>query len=500
MEEFSDEDYTYEDQDDDYGESSQDDWRDDQIPMKSSNSNCSMLDGGYRKQEEVKILGENDLKKLMTQVVSEISSVMNLPTDASTALLRFFNWNIEKLYDQFYADPESMISKVGIENSEIGLSTKTVQVNKRGKSCKIYCKICCEDVMDTLALPCNHYFCLECWKKYLKNALSLGPSCVYTTCPQYKCPQIVTENLFEMNLSKTEMKRYHDFSLRSFVDTNKSLRFCPGIGCEKIIKAPRSCLHVRCTCGHVFCFRCTDEAHEPVSCEDLQRWHEKCTNESETANWILANTKKCPKCETRIEKNQGCNHMTCRQCKAEFCWICSGIWSDHGNNTGGFYKCNRFTGEVTEGMSDVAIAKAELERYLHYFKRYQNHANAQKFAQTQMDMRTEKHMMHVLETQGAGWIDVQFLRVASEQLVECRRALKYTYVYGYFLSDPIYKRQKDLLEHHQEDLEKFTEHLSHLTERPFEMINRAEVINYTRVTNNFLVRLLESVKDGLAPL
>ena len=42
------------------------------------------------------------------------------------------------------------------------------------------------------------------------------------------------------------------------------------------------------------------------------------------ANWILANTRKCPNCNTRIEKNQGCNHMTCRLCKHEFCWTCMG--------------------------------------------------------------------------------------------------------------------------------------------------------------------------------
>jgi hypothetical protein len=30
------------------------------------------------------------------------------------------------------------------------------------------------------------------------------------------------------------------------------------------------------------------------------------------------------------------------------------------------------------------------------------------------------------QDKGSGWIDVQFLRAATEQLVECRRALKYT--------------------------------------------------------------------------
>ena len=64
----------------------------------------------------------------------------------------------------------------------------------------------------------------------------------------------------------------------------------------------------------------------------LMRWQEKCSNESETVNWILANTKKCPKCLARIEKNQGCNHMVCKNkgCKKEFCWVCMDDWYGAG--------------------------------------------------------------------------------------------------------------------------------------------------------------------------
>jgi len=70
-----------------------------------------------------------------------------------------------------------------------------------------------------------------------------------------------------------------------------------------------------------------EEAHDPASCTQLAEWALKCVNESETANWILANTRKCPACNARIEKNQGCNHMTCRMCKHDFCWICMGeLW------------------------------------------------------------------------------------------------------------------------------------------------------------------------------
>jgi len=32
------------------------------------------------------------------------------------------------------------------------------------------------------------------------------------------------------------------------------------------------------------------------------------------------NTKKCPKCSVRIEKNGGCDHMCCTICKEDFFW------------------------------------------------------------------------------------------------------------------------------------------------------------------------------------
>jgi len=40
-------------------------------------------------------------------------------------------------------------------------------------------------------------------------------------------------------------------------------------------------------------------------------WKQKCQDDSETKNWMSANTKPCPKCAKPVEKNGGCNLVTC---------------------------------------------------------------------------------------------------------------------------------------------------------------------------------------------
>lgn len=362
------------------------------------------------------------------------------------------------------------------------------------------CAVCYEDVLpkDMMSLGCKHFLCKGCWKDYLEVAIMDGPSCLQTHCPHPKCDHIVHETLVKQMVSPEKFKIYSKFLSRSFVDDNPRIRWCPAPDCGKAVYCPEGITDaVECSCGNKFCFKCSREHHQPCTCDELTAWIKKEKDESETATWLAANTKDCPKCKRSIEKNGGCNHMTCPLCKHEFCWVCSDEWSQHGSQTGGYYKCNRYDPEKLAektGEKNRESARAALEKYMWYYKRYANHDRSQKF-ETLLRQKAEEKMKELQKiNKYSSWVDVEHVMRAVEQLIECRRSLKFTYVFGYYLeSGP----EKNLFEYLQEDLERVTERLSEILEGPVEKFNRDEIISTTRSAEKRLEHLINGCKAGL---
>jgi ariadne-1 len=322
---------------------------------------------------------------------------------------------------------------------------------------------------------------------------------------------MVHDAAFQKLVSKEAYSKYNYYLNRSFVEDNEFIKWCPAPGCTNAIRCerPNRKAAVVCACGFTFCFKCADYEigdHSPVSCTHLEKWLQKASDESENVNWMLANTKKCPKCRSPIEKNGGCMHMTCQipSCRYEFCWMCRGVWSDHGTATGGYYQCNKYNAsdakKEDESLSNV---KTELEIYMFYYHRYESHRNAGKIAHQQRlnCLDRERAILNKFDVRSQ---DTKFLSEATEQLIKNRRVLQYSYVMGYYL-DKTKIAEKNLFEYLQEDLEKHTNHLSELYEQSLDNIKdyhkfmewKENVTNYTRVTKKFLENFLNGVAEGL---
>ena len=185
--------------------------------------------------------------------------------------------------------------------------------------------------------------------------------------------------------------------------------------------------------------------------------------------------------------------MTCQRCRHEFCWVCSDDWTKHGQQTGGYYQCNKYKPSELDQKSKEN-ARAALERYMHYYHRYANHDRSRKF-ESQLRKKAEEKMQALQQiNKYSSWVDVAHIQQGVEQLIECRATLKYTYVFAFYLNSG---KEKELFEWLQEDLEKTTEKLSEILELPTEKFDRDEIINTTKSAERRLHNLLEGVENGL---
>lgn len=236
-------------------------------------------------------------------------------------------------------------------------------------------------------------------------------------------------------------------------------------------------------CSKRTCFICTSKEHSPASCAAMSMWRAKESDEGLTAAWTLVHTKPCSKCHSLIEKNEGCNHMTCRKCKHEFCWICMGDWSSHGTS---YYSCNKMKKDDTVLAKDIESARASLQRYTHYYNRYQNHMNS-----VRLDEKTMQAVNRYVNSNFDGG-NITYLEDVAKTLFDCRYTLANTYVYAYFT-----KHNVDIFEYNQGRLEHATEELSRIVEtckRGGEMANsQLEIQNKASIAK----RYLEVLRKGI---
>ena len=103
--------------------------------------------------------------------------------------------------------------------------------------------------------------------------------------------------------------------------------------------------------------------------------------------------------------------------------------------------------------------------------------------------------------------ELEFLEEALIEVIRCRRVLKWTYAYGYYLED---EKEKALFEDAQEQLEKNWDRLHEYLEQDFEPFLREEeldkkpfyqyksnLITWYKVTKQFYENLLEALESGL---
>ncbi|PAV60012.1 hypothetical protein WR25_18057 isoform B [Diploscapter pachys] len=420
------------------------------------------VSNNVRESQEIesRTMTVKDLTVEMRDTINDVANIVGISPGMCRILLHKFQWQKESLLERYYEATNAdaflrqaqVLPKVAIEKpiSNIG-----------------DCDVCC-DTTQLCGLACNHLACDTCWKSYLETKITDGNTSEIQ-CIASNCRLLIEDEKVLHYVTDPKIRAvYEKLQINSYVETNRLLKWCPTADCGRAIKVQQSeARPVLCeSCRQRFCFGCSYEWHEPVNCRLLKLWMKKCQDDSETSNWINANTKECPKCNATIEKDGGCNHMTCRNqaCRTEFCWMCLGAWEPHGNS---WYNCNRFDdSNAKNARSAQEQSRAALQRYLHFYNRYMGHQQSLRLEAKLY--ATVKTKMEQMQQQSMSWIEVQFLRKAVDVLSECRRTLMYTYAFAYYLKKD---NQSMIFEDNQKDLEMATEQLSEFLERDLENEN-----------------------------
>lgn len=361
------------------------------------------------------------------------------------------------------------------------------------------CSVCWDDfgAGKTFALSCSHWCCRACWKNHMRYTLSAA-SGSGLRCPIKGCRRLASNLVDSVFEDAVEAKAIHRKLMDCvYIACNPFLQWCPNPDCGLVVQglcisSKRSdtrnpCVPVHCSNGHTFCFRCLLEVHAPATCKMVEEWNSKALADGNTARWISANTKCCPKCRKAIEKNGGCNHMICNQCRYEFCWSCMGEWAKHGT---AYYHCNFYNPALEVALiASADETRKELRRHAFFYDRYHNHWQSILLdgkVVANVRLRTEQQ----LRQRGYSTIDR-----TAEVLRDARRALMYSYVYSYFLKDDHDTKRKELFLYNQEQLELATEELSRFVEDTKETYSEERVVNFTEATQRRLRVLFDGVYD-----
>ena len=442
---------------DDYDENEINDENENDESKQKSNNN---------KLEDFEIIPNSEIIKKRDVVINNFIECSNLNYDDGELVLVNYNWNYDKLIEEWFDNMEKIKISSHIEQSEES-KKKIEEFISNNNISEDTCPVCYTEIEknNSLSLKCNHQICKECYVEYIKNKILENPiTLLQTSCPMSGCNLYITRTIFKQCITELKYKIIFAKSLiRNFLVTNKEIKTCPNPKCNLSIRVQNSIpKEIKCKCGQIFCFSCLEESHIPCDCFLAQEWKNFGTKfgsedyvwirkagEKEQFTWINSFVKKCPNCSLIIEKTQGCNHMRCISCGSEFCWNCLKPWKNHkychGNNPQKKINTLMFPKQIVKkkntyipgGSNKNKENKDKLtpyERYMKYYKKWYNH-----FKNLEISDKIKKRLSELkndlIENKNLLESDLNFLDESMKIIIDNSRVLKYIIIFEYFLKE-----------------------------------------------------------------
>ncbi|CAF1323857.1 unnamed protein product [Rotaria sp. Silwood1] len=188
---------------------------------------------------------------------------------------------------------------------------------------------------------CRHTersICDNCVYQHVKEAMN--KMCTDDVhCPELNCridfKYSTVQKILSNNRDRGLLDKYERFVFHRQLEKMREFIWCAHeCGMGQLNEGEHRNNIVTCVkCYKKTCFTHKTEWHQGLTCTQYDAVKNPELQASQ--RWIAQNCKKCPKCSYRIEKVDGCDHMTCGKCHYEFCWSCLADYEAirrHGNH------------------------------------------------------------------------------------------------------------------------------------------------------------------------
>lgn len=209
------------------------------------------------------------------------------------------------------------------------------------------CSVCCEIVPTRKELllkthvestrinyskPVPCMVCTSCFEQYVASKCKTGKPML--KCPGMGCGCDLDKDHIE-KIAPGATSIWQTAMMKFTLKKCSNFKFCPNGKCNHGFSIYEKCAATSISCPRCntsFCQHCNAPPHEKIgTCVDLvKKQHQDRWGKDKP--FVENDCKQCPYCKVWIEKNGGCQHMTCENCRGEFCWKCFGQWRGHGSN------------------------------------------------------------------------------------------------------------------------------------------------------------------------
>ncbi|WZZ56633.1 hypothetical protein YC2023_056740 [Brassica napus] len=420
---------------------------------------------------------EGDIRSRMKEEIQRVSNTYSISKDDATLLLAHFRWDDIELHKNWSDNAKTVRESVGIFELERPLDLPSDDKN-------FYCGICFKihSLERSASVSCGHRVCKFCWRSHINKRINeIADVDWYGTLKCPYCPASFGWDMIESFACEEEKTKYYRYLFRSYVEGSKVIKCCPAKG--------RSCdVHLTPGSGN---FDCSQDTHSPMDCESAAKWLRMNSSDYQDPNWVRENTVPCPRCKLRIRENQDWSlKMRCfPPCNYDFCWRCRGQWTEHGLD---LYTCTHdevsYEETVFGNMAEYAAG-----RYKDCHEKWMSNESIPDLSNKQL----------------ATVQQLEFIAEAWSQIMECRRVLKWTYAYEYYLGEDQVEKQAFLKlkqDNAEIPLEKLNYHAENQlnmlldSDGPSENFNRfrSDLTDSTRITRNHYELLVRDLEDGLS--